>query len=1636
MRVVLTAVDPLRRVGADVLVDTEDDATVGDVGRALAGCLRSGASTGVPAGVAGYDADPWAVFVDGHAVHAGLSLSGSPLVEGSLVSLGSSAGCATPGEPVGLIEIRVVSGPGAGVVYRLGPGEFLFGTGRDCAVRLADPTVAAAALKLVVGADGSCAARPAGVGAAFDEVLLDGEPLPAAGQLLALSAEDPAAAEGGQAGGGGSVLPLLAVGAVLLAVTLPEPPDLATRPAAEGRWLEVNRPPRLTASRPATSFRLPVRPTRPERHPAGGLMALIPAVGAGAMAFVLHTYYGLLFALLTPLGIVGARLSGGRRARKTYRRALARHRRELADVERAVTAALAAECAQRRAAYPDPADLLLTALGPRRRLWERRQSDPDYLRLRLGTADLPSELTTLDPTAPQDQRERHRTTPDVPVTVALAQRGVLGVAGRAGFPRTVGCWLTAQAAVLHSPRDLVVCLLTWSGGEADWGWLRWLPHARSTDDTTVLLGADEESRASRIAELVQLIGNRSAGRGVPLGGSATGGPSPRARRAGEPEVLVVLDGARSLRALPGLVTVLRDGPAVGVYSVCLDDDVRLLPAECQAVVEQSAGGLRISEAGRASVEDVRPDLVGTAEPGPAEPSLAAPVGAGAAAWCGQVARALAPLRDLRGDQDEVALPESARLMDLLGLESPTAAAIAAGWAAAPGGRMSVPIGSGLEGPFTLDLCRDGPHGLIAGTTGSGKSELLQSIVASLAVANPPDALTFVLVDYKGGSAFAECAKLPHCVGLVTDLDGHLVARALASLRAELRRRERLLARVGAKDHEDYQRELARRLAGDAPPRLPRLVIVIDEFASLARDLPDFVTGLVGLAQRGRSLGVHLLLATQRPGGVVSPEIRANTNLRIALRMTDAAESMDVIDAPDAARISRAVPGRAFARLGHTSLVPFQAGRVSGRGAPSGSRATPARDPDRAGPDPDSAASSRPHRAAPRVTELPWAALGTPLGHRTRPAVPDEDGACDLTLLVEQIRAGGALVAVPPQHAPWLPPLPERITLDRLLADHHEQPSMAAPGADGATRTSARLAPVPLGLSDFPGEQAQRPYQIDLESPGHLMIVGASRSGRSTALRTFAGSLAARVSASDAHLYGVDCGNNALRALAALPHTGAVVSADEPDRVERLFHRLSAEIAARQEAFASRGYADLGEQRAAEPGAALPYLVMLLDRYEGFLGAFEALDSGRLVDDLARLIREGPAVGLRVVLTTDRRGLAGRVASAIENRLVLRLADRADYPLVGLSSAAVPDGLPAGRGFRIGDAAAEPGSAGNIHGGTSPPVETQLALLDPDPSGRGQVAALVRLGAHAAVRDGRAPGPATGPRTDPNQPMRLDVLPARLTFGEAVALTVAPTADPTTSTAADPSPRRPLVGLVGVGGDELTALSVDLTADGPGFTVAGPPGSGRSTALVTLAWTLLTGGTRLVLVTPRPSPLRALADAARVVGVLDADASPDDLDQLLPTSSGRHEPTALVIDDAELLADGPLAASVAAFLRTARDRRAALVVAGTTEELLGQFRGFLLDARRGQSGLLLWPGGPADGELFGRRLSSWAGGPRRPGRGLFFRRGTATPVQVPTPPALPGGGSRARMTPPGDSPTLAPRRRPTAQIGPAPPGPVR
>jgi DNA segregation ATPase FtsK/SpoIIIE, S-DNA-T family len=1487
MRVTFTVLDPVARRHADVVLDTGPEVTAGRVGAALARLLRPG----LPAA---------SLYVGGTAVDPRLSLPDSPLRAGALVSLGDPALCPRP-EPAGLVEIRVVSGPDAGGVFRLDPGVAHIGadpgapvgTAVEIAVGIAvgieDPSLPASAVTVGIAADGSATVTPS-------------PDLPAwlDGQRLAGSAPWPV---GGQ----------LAVGWSVLELATPTVSDAAVQPSEDGGGLDYNRPPRLRPPSRATRFRIPPPPTQGERRPLPILMAIAPLVLAVVMVVGFHQSPNYLaFALLSPVMVIGSYLTDRRSGRRSYRQRRAEYLQGKTALEAEARAALHAEEAARRVECPDPATVLLTAVGPRSRLWERRREDPDYLLVRLGTGDLPSQVVLDDPSREEHRRAVTWTALDVPVTVGLRESGVLGIAGPAQMARALACWVLAQTAVLHSPNDLQVYLLTDPSARRSWEWVRWLPHARPPDAqyASALVGTDADTLARRVAELVAIV---SARRKALRESSSVAFSGTFAGTFTDPDVMVLLDGARRLRTLPGVIQILKEGPSVGVYAVCLDADERLLPAECQATVAvDPEGGLRVRQAGEDPVHNVRPEYV--------TPS-----------WCERLARGLAPLRDISGAGEEAALPGSCRLLDLLALEPPTPEAIAARWAVR-GRSTEALIGAGLDGPYAIDLRRDGPHGLVAGTTGAGKSELLQTLVASLAVANRPDAMVFVLVDYKGGSAFKDCVDLPHTAGMVTDLDSHLVERALESISAELRRRERLLADAGAPDIESY---LLVTGANPGLPPLPRLLIVIDEFASLVRELPDFVTGLVDLARRGRSLGIHLILATQRPSGVVSPEIRANTDLRIALRVTDAAESADVIDAPDAARITKATPGRAYLRCGASSLVPVQAGRVGGR---------------RPGTGPVGAAE-------------PWVAIVDPARLGQPPPVPPqrlvaEEEVTDLAVLVEAIRKATQALGIPAQPSPWLPALPEQLTLDEL----------PAPGS-----TPGRLAPIPYALDDLPARQQQRPACLDLATFGHLFAIGGPRSGRSQILRTIAGSIGRIHSAADVHLYGIDCGNGALLPVAELPHCGAVVRNTQTERAVRLIKRLGAEMQRRIELLGESGFADVTEQRAAVPrDQRLPHLVVLLDRWESFTISLGEVDNGALTEEVQRILREGASVGLHLVITGDRSLLSGRMSTLTEAKLVFRLPDRGDFSLIGINPRKVAETMPPGRALR-----AESG------------VETQVALLTPDASGQGQAAALARIAARASERDADLP---VGLR-----PFRVDVLPARVGFEQAWALREATGSGSAGSGSAGSGSAGSgsagsMWALVGIGGDTLRAYGPDLATGTPAFVVAGPPSSGRSTVLVTMARSLLRAGAGVIAITPRPSPLRRLTGEGVTV-LSGPELTAPDLTAALAVAPER---AVVLIDDAELLRDCSAEDELRALLRAGAGSGRALVIAGDAESICTGFSGWQVELKKARRGLLLAPQTITEGDLIGLRLPrSLLGQPVHPGRGLLhLGDGEPRAVQVP------------------------------------------
>jgi S-DNA-T family DNA segregation ATPase FtsK/SpoIIIE len=1137
-----------------------------------------------------------------------------------------------------------------------------------------------------------------------------------------------------------------------------------------------------------------------------------------------------------------------------------------------------------QAEAPDAVALVERAHVVDASLWDRRPDSPDWLLLRVGWCDRPSSLSLQvqggrggqDDQEDQEDRlrqeamrllERYRRLPLAPMTVSLKEAGVLGLSGDQNLVAAAARWLCLQLAVLHSPQDLVLAAIVPQEERERWAWLGWLGHLDSERAPLPgpLVANDRASAHGLVDRLLTLLRERRSA-----------SDTDTAQGFGPTIVLLLREG----------VTLPRQGPEVGIHAIWVGAHGHALPGECGAVIEVESGSLE-------------PVLT---LPGRGETSRGGGVDGVSVRTATDAALALAPVLEVSSRQRQAGVPRRVQLLELLGIQHDPKAGILEAWIrdrSSPADReLSAVLGAaaGAE-TFEIHLRFDGPHALVGGMTGSGKSELLQSLVAALAARHSPRTLNFLLVDYKGGAAFKDCVDLPHTVGFVTDLDGHLVDRALISLRAELKRREEILRQAGAKDLVDLEHS--------DPERAPAsLLIVVDEFAALAAELPQFVDGMVDVAQRGRSLGIHLVLATQRPAGVINDRIRTNTNLRISLRFSDEAESIDVVGTADAARPGLP-PGRAFARVGPGRVTEFQAGYVGGH----------------------TAANSAP---APVVAhDLDFGTPVSPAGDRR--AVRGE-GATDLQRLVAVATDINDKLGLPPPVRPWLPTLPEMLPLESL-----PPPLRSSSGVPRAT----------IGLVDDPGGQRQHSFQFGLDDAG-LLVLGATGSGKTSVLRSLAASLARSAGPDELQIYVLDFASRGLKALESLPHCGGVIAGDEVERTTRLLTMLRSEAERRRSLLAETGTTNVEEYLAGQQREPLPRILVLLDGVSGFSTAFEG-HSLTAIDTLLELVGDGRPLGISFVLTASRSvGLAARLGAAIGRRLMLRMATEDEYSLLGVPHSVYAGAhLPPGRGF------------------TEKGLEVQCAVVGRDPAGAAQAAAIVQLG----VELRRETPSVTVPH--------VDVMPKEL------------------PRASLPAPDKPLEAVVGLDDTKLEPARVDLRQGH--LLVTGPRGSGRTTALMTVAASLAAGPQppALVLLAPRlPSPLSALGVWAFTAGGVDACV--ERLRELAEAAragavGSASAATVVVIDDADELSGR--AEELDWIAGRGRDHDIRIVAAVPNHVAQRAYSGWLAEVVRDRQGLLLDPDTSMDGGAFNARLPSRQRGTWPPGRGYLVCRGGVGLVQV-------------------------------------------
>lgn len=1023
---------------------------------------------------------------------------------------------------------------------------------------------------------------------------------------------------------------------------------------AESAEVSIVRPPRLGESLTVAELDLPSPPQAPRPRQLPWAMVVMPLVLGMGMFATTRSKYALMYVTVWPLMMLMTHHLQSRQQKKEHQAEVAAWRTEVDDVLEQLDAAARVQRLQLDADEPRTSELRSIAVSAEPRLWQRQRRHEDYLTVTPGRGPVPATCTAKPATSGDRALRQEVNTAvagralldDVPVRVRLAEHACVAVAAtdpqvRHGAVRA----LVTRLAVTHSPADLAIAAVLAPGSRHVETWLRWLPHTGRRIDglAPVAVGAGEGTAllqqsvvdTSFGGDLVILV-DESAG--VPVrtvealvaqvqAATAGASPSVSSGASARPTIHVLWFGASAETAPPSSGAVLT---VDGEPSVALGDRGGLTPLTEVDVL----------------------DLATT--------------------W--HIARTLNACRDDAAlVPPESAMPDMVRLTDLGGdLRDPSDVdGVLARWSASRGLRAQ--LGAGADGVVTLDLREDGPHGLVAGTTGSGKSELLQTLICSLAVNNPPSRITFLLVDYKGGAAFRECADLPHSVGYITDLTPALVQRALVSLHAELATREHLLEEYGAKDLVALERSHPHV----APPSL---LICIDEFAALTSEVPEFVDGMVSIAQRGRSLGMHMLLATQRPAGVVTPQIKANTDLRIALRIASDEDSHDVIDAPDAARLSRRTPGRAWVRrTGHgtTELV-----QVAYAGARERLRAQ--QDPVQV--DAFTACSTD---QAPRAGTEPTE--DTDLHPRS-----------DLDRLVTAIGDAFARSGMPAPRKPWLPGLPEEVQLDGSAG-------VSLTSADGVRAVEQRGdGSVVIGLVDRPAAQTQEPLVVDYAKNGHLLVFGSSGSGKTETLRTIAASATADPAEPAPYVYALDCGGGGLSVLGALSSVGAVVPEQTLDRCLRMIRMVHRTVVDRNATLAAHGAADLAALAAV--GAPLPRIHLLIDNLPALVDAVERGGAARRghVDLLLQVLQEGRRCGVHVSATTPQRvGLPAAMMACFAQRLVLRMTVDDDYAMLGAPVGVVDRDSAPGRGLHGGHEI----QVATVGGAGTPEQSERLAVIE-------------------------------------------------------------------------------------------------------------------------------------------------------------------------------------------------------------------------------------------------------------------------------------------------------------------------------------
>ncbi|MFJ6615551.1 type VII secretion protein EccCa [Streptomyces sp. NPDC091289] len=1007
----------------------------------------------------------------------------------------------------------------------------------------------------------------------------------------------------------------------------------------------IHRPARTTRPPAAPAPRtIEAPPNLPEGKAGNIAMSLLPVAGVMSsvvmMTVIRNSQFAALGAIILVVTVIGSvallfsQRGKAQRTRRTQREAYLAYvedlREELSGEER--------ERRERADVLNPPPYALYDIVRDPARLWERRRIDDDFLRVRVGTGEMPvRDLQIAEPGStvltPPDLFmlneasalvNRFRNGTELPLTVPLDRIGNVSVIGPREDCLRVARALLVQTAALHAPDDVAIALAAPGDRMADWEWAKWLPHLLDTEQY------DGPVAARRIApsapQLARQIGAELRRR-ASYAAEVRRGLAGRDALSMNSRLLVVTDGHGE-----DAVDLPRPDDAVGLREM----GVTVLHLLEQRVQEPGHVSVRITVDGTdVTIEDLR-----TPEPVEAHGT----VDEAGIPFAEGLARMLAPLRLSAESLADAPLSGPVEFAAMLGIDDVARLDLDRLWA--PRGErafLRVPIGiSDSHEPVLLDLKESselgmGPHGLCVGATGSGKSELLRTLVLALVATHPPEDLALVLVDYKGGATFAPFAELPHVAGVITNLENQagLVERVHSSLAGEVKRRQQALKDAGnVADIGDYAALRAEKRP-DLDP-LPHLFVVIDEFGELLTAKPDFIDLFLSIGRIGRSIGVHLLLSSQRIEGGKLKGLDTYLSYRLGLRTFSADESRTVLDTTDAFHLPP-LPGFGYLKVDTSHYARFKAGYVSGG----------YRGPVRSTEDEETGPLALSYEAFNTLAGPDEARQSPEPASRRR-----ETGPTELGVMVDQLT--GAATAV---RSIWLPPLPTATALDTVAGPLDIGPhGMRLTGA--VTEGRRRPLRVPVGLLDDPAKQWQGQWFLDLTvAGGHAAVIGGPQSGKTTLLRTLVLSLALTHTPREIGVYGLDLVGGGLQALSGLPHVGGIAGRADRERAARTVEEVRTMLALREDLFREHAIDSVEQLRTLHAAGQLPELasaeiLLVIDGFGALRDDFDELD-----DAIADILKRGGGYGIHIVAGMLRwNDVRIAIQSNFGTRVELRLND--------------------------------------------------------------------------------------------------------------------------------------------------------------------------------------------------------------------------------------------------------------------------------------------------------------------------------------------------------------------------------------------